>query len=150
MTGALAMGLALAQTSTQAPATQANPSPTPAQKGRQFHQTMHQRMMQELALSPSQKQQAKAIWQQAKTTDGPVRAQLRQNREALAAAVKSNSTAQIEQLTQARASLMAKVMTTRAEAMAKFYSNLTPEQKAKADQIQHRMAQRRAQMRTNG
>lgn len=144
MAGALVTGLALAQTSTgQAPATPAKPAHT------QMRRTMHRRLMQELALSPTQKQQAKEIFQKAKTDSQPVRAELQQNRQLLAAAVKSDDTAQIQKLTQARAPLMAKVMATRSEAMAKFYSTLTPEQKAKADQIHQRMAQRRAQWRSN-
>src|SRR5579883_1209385 len=64
MTGALAMGLAFAQTSTgqtgQTPANQANPAPTPAQRARHIRQSMHQRLMAKLALSPAQQQQAKA------------------------------------------------------------------------------------------
>ncbi|HUA63118.1 MAG TPA: Spy/CpxP family protein refolding chaperone [Verrucomicrobiae bacterium] len=151
MAGALATGLALAQTSTpQTPATQANPAPTRAQRARPFRRTMRQRFMQELALSPAQQQQARQIFQQVRTANQPLRAQLRQNRQSLAAAVKADNTTQISQLTQARATLMAKMMATRADAMAKFYSTLTPEQKAKADQIHQRMEQRRSQMRTNG
>ena len=156
MTGALTMGLAFAQTSTtQKPATAQPSTQTPSRpQSWAFHRNMHQRLMQELALSPAQKAQAKQIFQQVRTADQPIRAQLRDSRQALAAAIKSDDTAQIRQITQARASLIAKVMTSRSEAMAKFYATLTPEQKAKADQIHQRMEQRiqqrRAQVRTNG
>ncbi len=148
------MGLAFAQTSTgqtgQTPANQANPAPTPAQRARHIRQSMHQRLMAKLALSPAQQQQAKAIFQQAKTANQPFRTELRQNRESLAAAVKSNDTARIQTLTQARAGIMAKIMANRADAMAKFYATLTPQQKATADQFHQHMQQRRTAMRTNG
>ena len=155
MAGALATGLALAQTSAgQATAPPAGQTQTqtqnqnPARRARQMRRNFHQRLMQELALSPAQKQQAKEIFQQTRSANQPVRAQLVQNRESLAAAIKSDDTAQIRKLTEARASLMAKMMTARSEAMAKFYAQLTPEQKAKADQIHQRLQQRRAQWRT--
>ena len=137
MAGALAMGLALAQT----PAPQA--AAAPAKKVKPAGKLRH-RLMKQLALSPTQKQQAKDIFKQAKTANQTVHADLKQNHDALTAAIKSNNAPQIDQLTQARASLQAKALSNRSQAMAKFYASLTPDQKTKADQIQQRV-QKRAQ-----
>jgi Spy/CpxP family protein refolding chaperone len=144
---ALAAGMAIAQT---APPAQAQP---PAAH-HPIRRTMHLRMMQQLNLTPAQRDQAKAIFQQARQTTQPYTQQLRQNREAMAAAVKANDGAKIRQLAAERGRLMGQVMAVRSEATARFYSDLTPAQRTKADQIHqriaHRIQSRRMQTRTNG
>jgi Spy/CpxP family protein refolding chaperone len=146
---ALAAGMALAQ----APATPAAPAQGKgnhawtARKG-----ARRQRMMQALNLTDAQKQQAKAIFQQAKQNSQSIRQQLKQNREALAAAVKADDVARIHSLAAQEGTLKGQMLGIRSEAMAKFYGTLTPDQKAKADQLhqqlktrmQQRMQQRRA------
>jgi periplasmic protein CpxP/Spy len=146
---AMAAGLTFAQTA----------APAQPQSGK-MHAGMrgafHQRMMAQLNLTDAQKAQAKTIFQQAKQTAKPIREQLKQNREALSAAVKANDTAQIHSLSVQRGKLEGQMLAVRSEAQAKFYSNLTPDQRAKADQmrqqfktrIEHRMKQRKAA--TNG
>jgi Spy/CpxP family protein refolding chaperone len=138
---AMAAGMALAQT----PA-------APAQGHGGMRHAVRQRMMSALNLTDSQKQQARAIFQQAKQSAEPVRAQLKQNREALAAAVKANDVAQIHSLSIQCGNLEGQMLGIRSEAQAKFYAGLTPEQKAKADQMRAqfkaRMQQRKA--RNNG
>lgn len=129
---AMAAGMALAQT----PAAPAQP--------RRGH-AMRQRMMQALDLTNSQKQQAKAIFQQARQNAEPLKTQLKQNREALAAAVKANDTAQIHSLSIQRGNLEGQMLGIRSEARAKFYATLTPEQKAKADQMRARFKTRMQQ-----
>jgi Spy/CpxP family protein refolding chaperone len=112
-----------------------------------------QRIMQELNLTEAQKQQAKTIFGRAREAAKPVREQLRQNREALAAAVKSDNTAQIRQLGAERGKLLGQLATARTEATAKFYKELTPAQREKAERIHQRMQarmHRRAALRTNG
>ncbi len=130
------MGLAFAQTA--APQT---PAAAPAKKAKPAAK-LRKRLMKQLELNAAQKQQAKEIFQQVKTANQPVRAELKQNHESLAAAIRSNNVSQINQLTQDRANLMAKTLSTRSQAMAKFYATLTPDQKTKADQIQQKMAKR--------
>jgi len=125
---ALAAGMAIAQ-----PA-------TPAQGG--GHKAARHRMFQALDLSDAQKQQAKQIFQQARETAQPVAKQLRENREALQAAVKANNLSQIQTLSAQAGPLQAQLLAIRSEAMAKFYATLTPEQRTKADQIQARVRQR--------
>ncbi len=144
---ALAAGMAFAQQATPAP------QPAPGKPAAGTHARAHHRMMQDLNLTDAQKQQAKAIFQQARQTAQPIRQQLRQNRQAMAAAVKANDTAQIQNLAATQGTLRGQAMAIRAQALAKFYTTLTPDQRAKADQMQEqfrqRIEQRRAQH-TNG
>src|SRR5580700_11065713 len=91
--GALAAGMAFAQA--PAPAT---PQPTPGQAATNPRAAMRHRMLNALNLTPAQKQQAKAIFQQTRQSVQPVVQQAKQNREALSAAVKANDTATIQRL----------------------------------------------------
>lgn len=103
--------------------------------------TARPRMEQALKLTDSQKAQAKTIFQSAREEAKPWIAQLRQDRAALNAAVKSDNLQQIDKLAAARGQVMGKLMTARSEAMAKFYQILTPEQRAKADQMHQQRRQ---------
>lgn len=133
---ALAAGMALAQ----APTTSTRPAP---QKAPFRHPAFgHEQMMQALNLTPAQSQQSKTIFDAAKQKAEPIRQEMRQNREALLAAVKANSTSQIERLSSHQGELQGKALAIRSEAMAKFYAILTPEQRTKADQMLSRMWQR--------
>ncbi len=140
---ALAGGMALAQTTAPAPA----PAPQPGQAKTAIRPRMRirQRILQALNLTDAQKQQAKSIFQQARQNAQPIRQQLKQNRQALAAAVKANDTAQIQSLSTQQGNLRGQALAIRSEAMAKFYSTLTPEQRAKADQIHQQIRERMQQ-----
>jgi Spy/CpxP family protein refolding chaperone len=139
--GAVAAGLTFAQTRTPAPAAQPNQS-----KPAMNHRAQARRhMFQELNLTPAQREQAAAIFQQARVTAKPVREQLRRNREAIAAAVKADNEAQIQQLSAVRGKLMGQITTERTEAMVRFYYELTPQQCVKADQIHQRFEARMRQ-----
>jgi Spy/CpxP family protein refolding chaperone len=105
----------------------------------------HQQMMQELDLTADQKQQASTIFSAAKQKAQPIRQEMRQNREALHAAVKANNTSQIESLSTQQGNLQGKALAIRSEAMAKFYAILTPEQRTKADQMHQQMMSRMRQ-----
>jgi periplasmic protein CpxP/Spy len=126
--GTLAAGIVFAQVAPKVPAGQGTHSFARRAMG-------HQRMIQALNLTDAQKQQAKAIFQQSRQSVQPVMQQLKQNREALQAAVKANDTAKIDQLSATQGQLRGQVMAARAEAMAKVYQILTPEQRAKAEQL---------------
>ncbi len=126
--GALAAGLALAQT---APVHPQNQNGTRAQK---WAMARRQRM-QQLNLSEAQKEQAKTIFQQARQSAQPMVQRLRQDREAMRAAVKANDTTKIQQLSVTEGKLRGEIMAVHAGAMAKFYQTLTPEQRAKADRL---------------
>jgi len=143
---ALAGGMAFAQ----APATAPAPStyqPQAAGRAGKLRAAIRHRLVQALNLSAAQKQQAKAVFQQAKQDAQPIAQQLKQNREALTAAVKANDVSQIQTLSAQQGNLRGQVLAIRSEAMAKFYSSLTPEQRAKADQIQQKIMQRLMQLR---
>lgn len=100
-----------------------------------------QRMEQALNLTESQTGQAKTIFQSARQAAKPWMAQLRQDRAALNAAVKSDNLHQIDQLSAARGQVMGKLMAARSEAMAKFYQILTPAQRTKAAQMHQQRRQ---------
>ena len=142
--GALAAGMALAQN--------ASPSPAPNAPARhQFVRRHMQRVSQALGLTDAQKAQAKTIFQGARETAKPIRDLLKTNRQALATAVKAgNSDAQIQQLSSQRGVLLGQLSTVRAEAASKFYAMLTPDQRAKADQMHQQFRQRMQNRRNNG
>ena len=137
---ALAAGMAFAQA--PSPATPQAAAGTTAKNPRG---ALRHRMLKALNLSAAQKQQAKAIFQQTKQNVQPIAQQAKQNREALAAAVKANDTAQIRQLATQQGNLQGQVLAMRSESMAKFYATLTPDQRAKAEQIQQRVRQLKQQ-----
>jgi len=131
----------------QAPSTSQSPAPSPnAQTGRhQFLRQHRARLAQALNLTDAQKAQAKTIFQQARESAKPIREQMKQNRQALATAAKSGrSDADIHRLASEQGKLMGKVIAIRTEAFGKFYGILTPEQRAKADQMQQQFHQRAA------
>jgi Spy/CpxP family protein refolding chaperone len=125
---ALAVGMAFAQTAA-APA------------GLKLRAAVRQRMFKKLNLTDAQKAQAKTINQQAKTAAEPLREQLQQNRQSLAAAVKSNDAAQIQSLSAAQGALQGQILAIRATARAKLYAILTPDQQATAAQMQQKVQQ---------
>ena len=82
-------------------------------------------------LTPEQKAQAKAIFAQARRDAAPLRQELKQNRQALAQAVAAGkSDAEIQQLAAAQGNTVGQMIGLRAQAMARFAAQLTPEQKA--------------------
>jgi Spy/CpxP family protein refolding chaperone len=135
--GAVAAGMIFAQT--PAPAQAQTAQPNQSQRATNHRAIARQRMFQALNLTPAQKEHARAIFRQARDTAKPVRDQLRQNREAMAAAVKVDNKAQIDRLSADGGKLMGQLTATRTEAMARFYQELTPQQRAKADQIHQRL-----------
>jgi Spy/CpxP family protein refolding chaperone len=134
---ALAAGVLFAL---QTPAT--GTEPAPRQAPLEHPVFGHQQMMQALNLTTAQQQQAQTIFGDANQKAQPLQQEMRQNREALFAAVKANNTSQIERLSSQQGELQGKAMAIRSEAMAKFYAILTPEQRTKADQIHQQMRQR--------
>ena len=131
---AMAAGIVLAQT----PAAGDQP-----RAGRMMaQQSMRHRMVRALGLTDAQREQAKAIHQQSKQNAEPLMKQLKANRQALAAAVKANDVAQIHSLAAQQGNLRGQLLGIRSEARAKVYATLTPEQKAKADQVRERVRER--------
>jgi periplasmic protein CpxP/Spy len=120
--GALAGVLIVGQNTGQAPAGHAP-----------RHGQFLNHMAANLNLTADQQAQAKQVMAGARQEAAPLRQQMKQNREALAAAIKSGNDAQIDQIAKAQAPVMAQLAAIRAHAFEKIYATLTPEQKAKAD-----------------
>ena len=101
------------------------------------------RIPQYLNLTPAQEAQATAEFQAARQSAQPIRAQLKQVRLAMSQAVRANDTAKIDQLSTQEANLKGQILALRHQAFARLYTTLTPEQKAKADQLPAQMRQHR-------
>jgi Spy/CpxP family protein refolding chaperone len=135
---ALAAGMAFGQ---------AAPSQNPGPKAGHHRQMgagpgmMLDRMAADLNLTDAQKQQAQSIFQSARESARPLHDQMKQSREALAAAVKNGaSDAEIDRLAGALGPQMAQAAAMHAKTFARFYAILTPEQKQKlGDRFQHFM-----------
>jgi Spy/CpxP family protein refolding chaperone len=98
---------------------------------------------QALNLTDSQKAQARAIFQEVQQSSQPIRQELRQNREELAAAAKlSNSEGDIQKLATEQGRLLGKLIAIHTQGSAKFYQVLTPEQRVKADQMHQQFRER--------
>jgi Spy/CpxP family protein refolding chaperone len=102
---------------------------------------VRKRLMNALDLTADQKQQAKIVMQGARQTAQPLAQQLKQDREALAAAIQAGDSARIQQLSTDMGSLRGRVLAIRSDAMSKFYAMLTPDQKAKAVEFQQKARQ---------
>jgi Spy/CpxP family protein refolding chaperone len=129
---ALAAGMAVAQT------------PATGTQGVPFRHPVfgHQQMMQALNLTTTQQHQADTIFGDARQKAQPIRQEMRQNREALYAAVKANNTPEIDRLSSHQGELQGAALAVRSEAMAKFYAILTPGQRTKWEEIHQQMRQR--------
>jgi len=106
----------------------------------------HGRMGAELGLTDAQKAQAQTIFQNSHQTARPVADQLRQDRQALQAAIQAGKSDQeLQQLAAAEGADVGKLAGIRASAAAKFRAILTPEQQQKLDSMKaSRRGQRRA------
>ena len=108
------------------------------------------RLSRQLALTPDQQNQARAIFQQARTQRQSLAPQMKTEHQAMAAAIKSDNEAQIDQLTQQNAQLNSSARAIHAKAMAKFYATLTPDQKTKFDALRaNKQLTARGKMRAN-
>src|SRR6516162_11752501 len=74
-----------------------------------------QQMMQALNLTTAQRQQADIIFGESRKKARPIWQEMRQNREALHAAVKANNTAEIERLSSQQGELHGKALAIRSE-----------------------------------
>src|SRR4051794_30796999 len=91
----------------------------------------------QLNLTDAQKTSAIGIFTTAYTNAQTIQTNLRTNREALSAAVKSNNTASIDQLSTASGVLNGQLTAINSKADAAFYALLTTEQKALYDARPH-------------
>jgi len=129
--GALAAGMAFAQ----APSPSGNPPAGAHGTARNMFRQHMDNIAQKLNLTEAQRKEFHTIFQLAHESAMPIRGELKANREALAAAVKADRTADIQQLATARGKLVGQMTAIYSEAGAKFYQTLTPEQRTKYDQM---------------
>jgi len=122
----VAMGAAMVLAQTTATAQKG------AGKGNGVRALLRKRLVNALDLTADQKQQAKTILQGARETAQPLAQQLKQDRQALVAAIQAGDSAKIQQLSTDMGSLRGHVLAIRSDAMSRFYATLTPDQKAKA------------------
>ena len=93
-----------------------------------------------LNLTDTQKQTLEAVMQDAKTQAAPVAAQLKAGHENMAAAIKAGKPdSELTQIATAQGALMGQLAAIHAKAFSKIYVQLTPDQKAKADQLHEHM-----------
>src|SRR5262249_33588130 len=89
-----------------------------------------------LDLTDAQKATAKNLFTDAKSQADPIVTQLKAGHTAMADAVKANkSDAEMNDLAARQGVLVGQLAAIHAKAMAKFYAQLTPDQKAKADRL---------------
>jgi len=112
-----------------------------AGKANRVRALVRKRLVNALDLTAEQKQQARIVMQGARQAAQPLAQQLKQDREALAAAIQAGDSARIQQLSTDMGSLRGRVLAIRSDAMSRFYAMLTPDQKAKAAQFQQRARQ---------
>ena len=155
--GAMAAGMAFAQTpsATSQPATAPPPSSVQSQQSKGVHNRAFMKeqrawVSKQLNLSDAQKAQAKAIFGESRMAAKPIREQLQANRLALRAAVKADKTSDIHVLSMARGNLQGKLTAIRTEAAARFYNILSPQQRIKADQLHTQFRQQMLQRRGEG
>ena len=98
---------------------------------------------QVLNLTDSQKEQARMIFEQAGQSAQPILQDLKENREKLDAAAKAtNSEGDIQKLATEQGRLLGQLIAIHTVATAKFFQMLTPEQRAKADQMHEQLKER--------
>src|SRR5215472_16149909 len=128
---ALAAGIAFGQ----APGCKSNlDAPSPDQGRKALVNRQLEQLAQAFDLTDSQKEQARAIFEQAERSTQPVRHDSQQNLDELTAAAKAGKNeAEIQKLAQEQGRLLGRLLAIRTEAWAKFYQMLTLDQRAKAE-----------------
>jgi Spy/CpxP family protein refolding chaperone len=119
------------------------PALPPVQQQQQPHRGA--RLARYLNLTPAQEAHARAEFQAARESTEPMRQQLKQIHSAMFQAVRANDAAGIDRLSAQEANLKGRISGARHQAFARVYSTLTPEQRAKADQLPAHIRQIRHQ-----
>lgn len=126
----------------QAPAAQAADQSTaaaPSQAGQKFQARMVQRRVAKmtalLSLTPAQQTQVTAILTNAAQSRAGDRGSMKQVRAQMRTAIEANDSATIEQASNQIGNIAAQNAAARAKTAAAIYQILTPDQKAKAQQL---------------
>lgn len=131
-----------ASTDAQAPTTQTSTDQATAQApaaGQKFQARMVQRRVAKmtalLSLTPAQQTQVAAILTSAAQSRTGERGSMKQARAQMRTAIESNDSATIEQVSNTIGNMAAHNAAARAKTAASIYQILTPDQKAKAQQL---------------
>jgi protein CpxP len=95
----------------------------------------YERLSRELNLTADQKEQVRSIFMNARSHREALAPKLREEREALKAAVKSGNDREIDRIVQQNAQVNAEAEALHVKTMARVYAILTPDQKTKFDQL---------------
>jgi len=107
-------------------------TPVATQQHRAEHGQRLDRIATTLNLTDQQKQQARNIFKSEREATRPVRQELREERHAVQTAIQAGKPeAEVEALAKNEGPALAKLAAARADASAKFYAVLTPEQRQK-------------------
>ena len=129
-----------------APEVSTQPNPAAQQRAQRL-QKRGDRIARFLNLTGAQKAQFASEWQATRASARPIHGQLKQLRQQMFQAVRANDTAAIGQLSAKEGALEGQLSAMRHEQFAKIYGQLTPEQRAKADQLPaHMRAMRQRRM----
>ena len=107
----------------------------PAFSGQNFAQRRIDFLSTALNLTEAQKQQATAFFSAARQENQPLEESMKQARTELVDAAESGDEAQLDQAATKVGTLCGQMAAVRAQAFAKLYAVLTPEQRQKADQL---------------
>jgi len=128
---AIAGGMLLAAV----PEVSTQPNPAAQQRG--------DRIARFLNLNEAQKAEFASQMQATHASARPIHRELRQVRQQLFQATRANDTAAIRRLSAKQGALEGRLSAMRHDAFAKIYTQLTPEQRAKADQLPAHMREMR-------
>jgi Spy/CpxP family protein refolding chaperone len=107
-------------------------NPVATQQHRAEHGQRFDRISSALNLTDQQKEQARNIFKTEREATRPVRQELREERHAVQTAIQAGKPeAEVEGLAKNEGPVLAKLAAARADASAKFYAVLTPEQRQK-------------------
>jgi len=90
-----------------------------------------------LSLTTAQQAQATTIFTNALNAGQSIQSSLKTDRDSLAAAIKTNNTATIDQVSATIGTLQGQLTAINAKSDAAFYAILTPDQQAKYDALPH-------------
>jgi periplasmic protein CpxP/Spy len=123
----------------------AQPSPgAPPQEDRgMYKQERGMHKLDQLGLSPQQKEQISALREQEKQKNGPLMAQFKDLRTQAKAARASGDQAKLQSVRSQMEALKPRLQQARADSEQKLYAILTPEQRTKFDQLKAERKEKR-------
>jgi protein CpxP len=136
--------LLLAVLSLSPVAAYAQPSPgAPSQDGGMYRQERGMHKLDQLGLSPQQKEQIRALREEQKQKNGPLMTQFKDLRTQAKAAREAGDQTKFASIRSQMQALKPKLQQARADSEQKLYAILTPEQRTKFDQLKAERKEKR-------